>query len=128
MCRVTANVTVVLSPEIGQACHLREKKLKKENYSRKMCGDKTQFLKDHMGTKSCVKYFDCSSNITKRKTKIILNSSYKITCSILRPNDHRCIKRSISVLFVCSTPLVSVRIRHNSVVWGYNFAVSFIKL
>lgn len=68
-----------------------------------MYGDKTQFLKDHMGTKSYVKYLIVLAILTKRKTKIILNSSCKITCSILRPNDHRCIERSISVLFVCHT-------------------------
>lgn len=68
-----------------------------------MYGDKTEFLKDHMGTKSYVKYLIVLAILTKRKTEIILNSSYKITCSILRPNDHRCTERSISVLFVCHT-------------------------
>lgn len=82
---------------------LREENFKKENYSRKMYGDRTQLLKDHMGTKSCVKYLIVLAILIKRKTKIILNSSYKIICSVLRPNDHRCIERSISVLFVCHT-------------------------
>lgn len=79
---------------------LRGGNFKKENYSMKMYGDKTQFLKDYMGTKSYVKYLIVLAILTERKTKMILNSSYEITCSILRPNDHRCIERSISVLFV----------------------------
>lgn len=88
-------------------CVTKGENLKKENYSRKINGDKTQFLKDHMGTKSYGKYLIVLAILTKRKTKIILNSFYKITCSILRPNDHRCIERSISVLFVCHTIDVS---------------------
>lgn len=87
----------------GAGMSLRGENFRKENYSRKMYGDKTQFLKDHMGTKSYVKYLIVLAILTKRKTKIILNSSCKITCSILRPNDHRCIEWSISVLFVCHT-------------------------
>lgn len=68
-----------------------------------MNGNKIQFLKDHRVAKSFVKYLIVLAILTKRKIKIILNSSYKITCSILRPNNHRCIERSISVLFVCHT-------------------------
>lgn len=87
----------------GGGMSLRGGNFIKENYSMKMYGNKTQFLKDHMGTKSYVKYLIVLAILTERKTKIILNSSYKITCSILRPNDHRCVERPISVLFVCHT-------------------------
>lgn len=51
---------------------LRRENFLKENYSRKMYGDKIQFLKDHMSTKSYVKYLIVLAILTKRKTKIIL--------------------------------------------------------
>lgn len=60
-----------------------------------------------MASPKPVKYLIVSAILTKRKSKVILYSFYRITCSILRPNDNpyhkRCTKQSVSMLFVTHT-------------------------
>lgn len=104
--RAIANVPVVLYPGMGQP--KGEKQKRKTLAAKNSNRERIQFLKDSYGfTKNCVKYLIVPAILTKGKTKVVLNSSYRRTCSILRPNDHPynkcCIERSVSVLFVSHT-------------------------